>query len=94
MTDTRAIVLAYRHLYRRGLQAVNYATPARHVLLRILRSSFRSGSRDDFDPKKIANTLEFLQRASESAGLEHKIIKNLIMVRYWEQPQAKKEVKM
>lgn len=94
MTDSRAIILAYRQLYRRGLQVINYSTPARHVLLRILRSSFRTASRDDFDPKKIAKTLEFLQRASESAGLEHKIIKNIIMVRYWEQPQIRKDVKV
>ncbi|KAL2221412.1 hypothetical protein M432DRAFT_273185 [Thermoascus aurantiacus ATCC 26904] len=92
--DQRAIVLAYRHLYRQGLKLVNYSAPARHVILRILRSSFRSASRDDFDPERISNTLHFLQRASEYRGLEHKIVKNLIMVRYWEQPQVKKDVRM
>jgi hypothetical protein len=94
MTDSRAVILAYRLLYRRGLQAVRYSTPARHVLLRILRSSFRSESRDDFDPNKIGKTLDFLQRAAESKGLEHSIIKNLITVRYWEQPQIRTEVKV
>ncbi|KAL2002480.1 hypothetical protein VTN02DRAFT_6702 [Thermoascus thermophilus] len=92
--DQRALIHAYRHLYRQGLKVVNYSTPSRHVLLQILRSSFRSGSREDFDPERISNTLRFLQRASESTGLEHKIVKNLIMVRYWEQPHVKKDVRV
>lgn len=92
--DQQAIIHAYRHLYRQGLKVVNYSTPSRHVLLRILRSSFRSASREDFDPERISNTLRFLQRASESTGLEHKIVKNLIMVRYWEQSQVKKDVRV
>ncbi|KAL1853870.1 hypothetical protein Plec18170_005262 [Paecilomyces lecythidis] len=92
--DQQAIVLAYRHLYRQGLKAVNYSTPARHVLRRILRSSFRSASRDEFDPNRVVNTLQFLERAANSRGLEHKIVKNLIMVRYWEQPQVKKDARV
>jgi hypothetical protein len=94
MMDQLSIVHAYRHLYRKGLQAIRYATPQRHVLRRSLRSSFRSGSHADFDPKKIARTLEFFERASESTSLEHKIIKNLMFVRYWEQPHIKKEAKV
>lgn len=92
--NQQAIVLAYRHLYRQGLKAVNYSTPARHVLRRILRSSFRSASRDEFDPNRVVNTLQFLERAADSRGLEHKIVKNLIMVRYWEQPQVKKDARV
>ncbi|KAJ9193562.1 hypothetical protein DTO166G4_589 [Paecilomyces variotii] len=90
----QAIVLAYRQLYRQGLKVLNYSTPARHVLRRILRTSFRSASRDEFDPNRVANTLQFLQRAADSRGLEHKIVKNLIMVRYWEQPQVKKDARV
>src|SRR5436190_13828268 len=89
-----AILLAYRHLYRQGLKAIRYSSPSRHVLLRMLRSSFRSGSPSEFDPQRITNTLLFLQRASEVAGIEHKIMKNLILVRYWEQPQVRKDSKM
>ncbi|KAB8229271.1 hypothetical protein ETB97_000997 [Aspergillus alliaceus] len=92
--DKRAIIQAYRHLYRQGLQVINHSTPSRHVLLRILRSSFRSSSCNDFDPQRIANTLRFLQRAADVAGLEHKIVKNLLMVRYWEQPQVRKDLRV
>ncbi|KAF7629125.1 hypothetical protein AFLA_004465 [Aspergillus flavus NRRL3357] len=69
-------------------------TPSRHVLLRTLRSSFRSSSHHDFDPHRIANTLRFLQRAADAAGVEHKIVKNLMMVRYWEQPQVRKDLRL
>ena len=94
MMEQRAVIHAYRHLYRQGLKLINYSAPSRHVLLRTLRSAFRSSPARDFDPKKVANTLRFLQRASDVAGLEHKIVKNLLMVRYWEQPQVKKDVKL
>ncbi|KAK9543774.1 hypothetical protein V6Z96_002582 [Aspergillus fumigatus] len=92
--EQRAVIHAYRHLYRQGLKLVNYSAPYRYVLLRTLRLAFRSSPARDFDPKKIANTLRFLQRASDVAGLEHKIVKNILMVRYWEQPQVKKDVKL
>ncbi|KAE8348404.1 hypothetical protein BDV28DRAFT_143568 [Aspergillus coremiiformis] len=92
--DQRAIVQAYRHLYQQGLKVVNYSTPSRHVLLRTLRSSFRSSSHNDFDPQRIANTLRFLQRAADITGLEHKIVKNLMIVRYWEQPQGRKDLRL
>jgi hypothetical protein len=94
MIAKEAITVAYRQLYRQSLKAVNYSTPSRHIILRILRSSFRSGAPGDFDPQKVANTLRFLRHASECTGLEHKILKNLLMVRYWEQPQAKKDLKL
>ncbi|KAE8379462.1 hypothetical protein BDV26DRAFT_259511, partial [Aspergillus bertholletiae] len=92
--DQRAVIQAYRHLYRQGLRVINYSTPSRHVLLRTLRSSFRSSSRHDFDPQRIANTLRFLQRAADAVGVEHKIVKNLMMVRYWEQPQVRKDLRL
>ncbi|KAF9887437.1 hypothetical protein FE257_010154 [Aspergillus nanangensis] len=90
----QAIVHAYRHLYRAGLKVISYSTPSRHVLLRTLRSSFRTSPPEDFNPHKITNTLHFLQRASDVAGLEHKIVKNLMMVRYWEQPQVRKDLRV
>jgi hypothetical protein len=94
MACPKEIIVAYRHLYRQCLKVVNYSAPSRHVLLRILRSSFESGSGPDFDTRKIANTLLFLRRASGSTGLEHKIVKNIIMIRYWEQPRIKKDTRM
>jgi hypothetical protein len=89
--EDRLVINAYRHLYKRGLQAVRHATPARHVLRQTLRSSFRSESRTEFDPAKIARTLEFLDHAAESNSYEHKILKNLLHVRYYEQPLARIE---
>lgn len=85
---------AYRHLYRQGLRALHYSVPARYLLLQTLRVGFRSSSRDDFDPQKICNTVRFLQRATDVAGFEHKILKNLMFIRYWKQPQVKKNTKL
>lgn len=92
--DQRAIVSAYRHLYRQGLKTMRYSTPGRHVLVQILRSSFRSSPAQEFDQLRIANTLRFLARATDMAGIEHKIMKNLLSVRYWEQPQVNKDMRM
>ncbi|KAJ5248681.1 hypothetical protein N7468_000132 [Penicillium chermesinum] len=86
-----AVVHAYRHLYRQGLKAIRYSTPARHVLRSTLRSSFRSSPLEDFDQPRIDNTLAFMQRAAETNGLEHKILRNILMTRYWETPQIAKE---
>ncbi|KAL4930037.1 uncharacterized protein BDV17DRAFT_290025 [Aspergillus undulatus] len=85
----QAIVQAYRHLYRQGLKAINYSTPSRHVLVRTLRSSFRSSPAQDFDPVRITNTLTFLDSAANISGIEHKIVKNLLMLKYWDQPGVK-----
>lgn len=88
------VIHAYRHLYRQGLKAINYSTPSRHVLLRNLRKSFRTSYRQDYDPQKIENTVRFLQRASDVAGMEHKIVKNLMIVRYWDQPLLRKDLRL
>jgi hypothetical protein len=87
--EDRVILHAYRHLYKRALLAIRHAPPSRHVLRHTLRSSFRSGDRSDFDPEKIARTLEFLDLAAESTSYEHKIIKNLLHVRYFQQPNMR-----
>ncbi|OOG01206.1 hypothetical protein ASPCADRAFT_203077, partial [Aspergillus carbonarius ITEM 5010] len=89
--DPKTVVHAYRHLYRQGLKAVNYSTPARHVLRNNLRTAFRSSSPEELNPRRIANTLQFLQRAADVAGMEHKIVRNLLMMKYWEQPQVRKD---
>ncbi|KAJ5281932.1 hypothetical protein N7478_007304 [Penicillium angulare] len=59
-----------------------------------MRSAFRSAQAHEFNPVKIANTLRFLERASEYRGLEHKIVKNLLLARYWENPQNAKESRL
>lgn len=86
-----AVVHAYRNLYRQGLKAIRYSTPARHVLRSTLRRSFRSSPRDEFDQSRIDNTLAFMQRAAEFNGLEHKILRNILITRYWESPAVAKE---
>ncbi|KAL4954572.1 hypothetical protein BDW69DRAFT_138608 [Aspergillus filifer] len=94
LADSKPIVAAYRQLYRHGLKAVNYSTPARHVLLRTLRSSFRSSSAREFDSQRITNTVTFLHRAADISGVEHKIVKNLLMIRYWDQPGVKAHLRL
>ena len=74
------IVLAYRHLYRHGLRAVQFSKPARYTLRDRLRTAFRKGSPRDFNQRKIDSTIEFLRGATRETGLEHRIVKNLIFV--------------
>ncbi|XTI83344.1 hypothetical protein V2W45_1226821 [Cenococcum geophilum] len=74
------IVLAYRHLYRHGLRAVQFSKPARYTLRDRLRTAFRKGNPRNFDQRKIDNTIEFLRGATRETGLEHRIVKNLIFV--------------
>jgi hypothetical protein len=84
--SVQTIVHAYRHLYRHSLRAVQFSKPARYVIRDHLRYAFRKGRQEDFDPRKIANTLEFLHYATIENGLEHKILKNMATI--W-QHQAK-----
>ncbi|KAJ5880570.1 uncharacterized protein N7473_011623 [Penicillium subrubescens] len=91
LVNQQEVVHAYRHLYRQGLKAIGYATPSRHVLRTTLRTSFRASPPAEFNPSRIANTLRFLERATDMTGLEHKILKNLLLSRYWELPQIAKE---
>lgn len=80
MASQKDIILAYRHLYRRCLQAVQYAKPARYTARDRLRHTFRTGAPEHFDPVRIERTLELLECASRAKGLEHKIVKNLMHV--------------
>ncbi|KAJ5909146.1 hypothetical protein N7495_001828 [Penicillium taxi] len=85
------VVHAYRQLYRQGLKAIRYATPARHVLRSSLRDSFRSCPREEFDSSRVFNTIRFLERATEYTGYEHKILRNLLLIKYWAMPNIAKE---
>jgi len=80
MPTKHEIVSAYRSLYRMSLRAVQFAKPARFVLRDRLRTGFREGAIADFDADKIARTLEFLDHARTARGLEHKLLKNILMV--------------
>jgi hypothetical protein len=90
----RSVVHAYRHLYRQGLKAIRYSTPGRHLLLKSLRSAYRSSPSESFDAVRIDNTIRFLERATEVAGMEHKILRNLLMTRYWEQDHLAKDFRV
>jgi hypothetical protein len=78
--SNKVIVLAYRHLYRAGLRAVSYTTPNRYVLRDRLRRAFRESPTSDFEPERIANTVQFLNNAAKDRGLEHRLVKSLCRV--------------
>jgi hypothetical protein len=82
-----AVIHAYRHLYRHSLRAVQFSKPARYTLRDRLRLAFRKGNAAEFEPKRVENTLEFLQNATRENGLEHKIVKNLLFV-WWTQEKG------
>jgi len=77
------IIHAYRHLYRGLLRAVQFSKPARYTARDQLRDAFRQEDPVTFDRKKINRTLEFLRIAAQEAGLEHRILKNILRVN-WE----------
>ncbi|KAF2855698.1 DUF1763-domain-containing protein [Plenodomus tracheiphilus IPT5] len=86
MSNT-AVIHAYRHLYRQSLRAIQFSKPARYTLRDRIRLAFRRGSATDLEPRKVQNTIEFLQYATRENGLEHKILKNLLLV-WWTQDRA------
>lgn len=85
MADRRhRIVLAYRHIYQLSLRAVHYSKPARFTILDRLRRAFREGHPNDYDPKRIRNTCQFLYCAYDNDSLEHKVLRSLLFTWYWE----------
>lgn len=80
-----AIVQAYRDLYRAGLRAVQYAPSSRYVVRDRLRRAFRESPIDDFEPQRIANTIKFFNNAAKDRGMEHRLVKSLCNIWYWEQ---------
>ena len=84
VTPHQEIVLAYRHLHQHLLRAVQYSSPARYVVRDRIREVFRNSPPESFDALRIARTLEFLENATKVAGLEHRIVKNLVHV-WWQQ---------
>lgn len=83
----KEIIQSYRQLYRHGLHAVQYSSPARYVLLDRLQRAYRLGTAEDFDAEKIEKTIEFLSDAAKVRGREHLIVKNLHHVWWWEKTQ-------
>ena len=75
-------IYAYRGLYRALLHAVQYAKPARYIGRDMLRNEFRKGNPATFDQARINNTIGFLNLAAKEAGLEHRLVKNMLRVEY------------
>jgi hypothetical protein len=78
------LLAAYRALYRESLRAVQYSAPSRFILRDKLRNSFRKEPLHNFDQSRIDRTLEFMRGAALENGIEHKILRNLLHVGYWE----------
>nr|CAD70504.1 conserved hypothetical protein [Neurospora crassa] len=79
--SNQELVHAYRHLLRWSLRAVQFSKPARFVVRDTLRAAFRDKN-GTFEPSRVKSTLWFLESAATYVGVEHKIIKNLVHVRY------------
>ncbi|KAJ1338031.1 LYR motif-containing protein 4 [Microdochium nivale] len=93
---TQQTVHAYRHLYRCLLHAVQFSKPARYVARDRLRVAFRQKDAV-LDSQSISRTLQFLQAAARERGLEHKVLKNLLMTQFFrarEQQKSWKAVKL
>ncbi|KAF7506749.1 hypothetical protein GJ744_011473 [Endocarpon pusillum] len=80
----QAILHAYRHLYRKALRATHRSSPAKHVIRETIRTAFRTEPAYNFSLQRVKNTEDFLKRAENEAGMEHRILKNLLHVRYWQ----------
>lgn len=72
------VVRTYRNLYTTALRASRFSQPSRFVIRDHLRSAFRSTDTKSWDRDEIGRTLHFLRLAGESAGLEHKVFKNVV----------------
>ena len=88
MPDARQIIGSYRTILRQGIHAIQNATPARYTLKSRVSKAFRTGDARDYDAKKIENTLHFLRKAAEESGLEHRVLKNVLFVWFWEKDAA------
>lgn len=86
----KKIIHAYRHLHRAALQAVCYSQPASTVVRQQLRSAFRA-SDATYRERAIKRTIWFLKNAAKEAGVEHRVIRNILMVKWWREQTAKNE---
>ncbi|KAF2682148.1 DUF1763-domain-containing protein [Lentithecium fluviatile CBS 122367] len=85
--SSQQILHAYRALLRSSLHAVQFAKPARYTLASRLRLAFTKNPPSAYNAQKINNTLEFLGYAQRQNGLEHKIVKNLLLL-WWKQEKG------
>jgi hypothetical protein len=71
------VIHAYRHLYRAALRAVQYSKPARFAARDTLREAFREPGAS-LRPEPVRRTVWFLKQAAREAGIEHRIVRNLL----------------
>ena len=81
MPSPHELAQTYRAFYRTALRAVLYSKPARYQVRDWLREAFRHREPTAFDAQKTSRTLQFLDHAASSRGLEHQVVKNLLYVR-------------
>lgn len=81
MADLK-VIHAYRHLYRGLLHAIQFSKPARYIARDQLRTAFRD-EKSKLDPRSIARTLRFLEAAARTRGLEHTILRNLLLTAFF-----------
>ncbi|PUU81364.1 hypothetical protein B9Z19DRAFT_1077326 [Tuber borchii] len=84
MVPDSTIIRSYRTLYKAGLAAVQYSSPARYSIREKLRKAFRRSDPSRFSQQRIDNTVQFLRTAARRKGMEHRIVKNLCKVAYWQ----------
>ncbi|KAJ2994250.1 hypothetical protein NUW58_g1603 [Xylaria curta] len=78
MADLK-VIHAYRHLYRGLLHAVQFSKPARFTARNQLRRAFREKGAK-YDHRGIARTIRFLEAATRERGLEHRVLKTLLII--------------
>ncbi|KAI0432868.1 DUF1763-domain-containing protein [Xylaria sp. FL1042] len=78
MADPK-VIHAYRHLYRGLLHAVQFSKPARYTARNQLRRAFRERGAK-YDHRGIVRTILFLNAATRERGLEHRVLKNLLLI--------------
>lgn len=87
--NKQEIVKSYRHLYRHALRAIQFSSPGRYTLKSHLRLAYRSNDTTAFDLLKVENTLLFLKHAAEERGLEHRLLKSLLHVWWWQEQSSR-----
>lgn len=91
--SSQEVIHAYRHLYRGLLRAVQYSTPGRYTARDQLRKAFREPAKDGaaaLDKAGVKRTLWFLKAAQKEAGMEHRILKSLLMVGWHRENAARR----
>lgn len=91
--SNQEVIHAYRHLYRGLLRAVQYSAPGRYTARDQLRKAFREpagGKGAVLDQAGVKRTIWFLKAAQKEAGMEHRILRSLLMVAWHRENAGRK----